>query len=54
MGYGDEFFWGVVWLYYVIGDNNYLVYVIGVEGENFVEWGVFLFWFSWDSKCLGV
>lgn len=53
-GYGDELLWGAAWLYYATGDNNYLAYVTGVEGENFAEWGVFPSWFSWDSKRPGV
>lgn len=32
MGFGDELLWGVVWFYYVIGNNDYLVFVIGVDG----------------------
>lgn len=49
-GYGDELLWGATWLYYATGDNNYLAYVTGAEGESFAEWGVFPSWFSWDNK----
>lgn len=49
-GYGDELLWGATWLYYATGDNTYLAYVTGVEGESFAEWGVFPSWFSWDNK----
>lgn len=53
-GYGDELLWGATWLYYATGDNIYLAYVTGVDGESFAEWGVFPSWFSWDNKRPGV
>lgn len=49
-GYGDELLWGATWLYYATGDNTYLAYVTGANGEKFADWGVFPSWFSWDSK----
>lgn len=53
-GFGDELLWGATWLYYATGNNDYLAFVTGVDGQNFAQWGVFPSWFSWDRKLPAV
>ncbi|KAK6256859.1 hypothetical protein QUC31_000318 [Theobroma cacao] len=51
-GYGDELLWAASWLYHATGDQSYLRYVTGKNGEEFAEWGSPT-WFSWDNKLAG-
>jgi len=53
-GFGDELLWGAAWLYYATGDNTYLAYVTGANGQSYAQWNVFPAWFSWDNKLPGV
>ncbi|XP_047327718.1 endoglucanase 2-like [Impatiens glandulifera] len=48
-GYGDELLWAASWLYYATGDEFYLDYVCGKNGNDFADWGIPT-WFSWDDK----
>ncbi|KAJ1421644.1 Six-hairpin glycosidase superfamily [Sesbania bispinosa] len=51
-GYGDELLWAASWLYHATGDDSYLQYVTGQNGEDYAEWGSPT-WFSWDNKLAG-
>ncbi|OMO87402.1 Glycoside hydrolase, family 9 [Corchorus capsularis] len=51
-GYGDELLWAASWLYHATGDQSYLEYVTGENGEEFANWGSPT-WFSWDNKLAG-
>ncbi|XVE94582.1 hypothetical protein REPUB_Repub02eG0021100 [Reevesia pubescens] len=51
-GYGDELLWAAGWLYHATGNQSYLEYVTGENGEEFAEWGSPT-WFSWDNKHAG-
>ncbi|XP_019431423.1 PREDICTED: endoglucanase 2-like [Lupinus angustifolius] len=48
-GYGDELLWAASWLYHATGDDSYLEYVTGPNGEDYANWGSPT-WFCWDSK----
>ncbi|XVE69751.1 hypothetical protein DITRI_Ditri10aG0016300 [Diplodiscus trichospermus] len=52
-GYGDELLWAASWLYHATGDQSYLDYVTGENGEEFADWGKPT-WFSWDNKLAGI
>ncbi|KAK7283408.1 hypothetical protein RIF29_12905 [Crotalaria pallida] len=51
-GYGDELLWAAGWLYHATGDDSYLEYVTGQNGEDYANWGNPT-WFSWDNKLAG-
>ncbi|KAL2340524.1 hypothetical protein Fmac_008464 [Flemingia macrophylla] len=51
-GYGDELLWAASWLYHVTGDDSYLEFVTGQDGEDYAQWGSPT-WFSWDNKLAG-
>ncbi|KAL2337744.1 hypothetical protein Fmac_012190 [Flemingia macrophylla] len=51
-GYGDEFLWAASWLYHATGDDSYLEFVTGQDGEDYAQWGSPT-WFSWDNKLAG-
>jgi hypothetical protein len=51
-GYGDELLWAATWLYHASGDNSYLQYVTGQNGEDYAQFGSPT-WFSWDNKLAG-
>ncbi|WOK95156.1 endoglucanase 24-like [Canna indica] len=51
-GYGDELLWAGSWLYHATGNQTYLNYVIGQNGNDFGNWG-YPTWFSWDEKHAG-
>ncbi|BAT77696.1 hypothetical protein LR48_Vigan09g030900 [Vigna angularis] len=51
-GYGDELLWAASWLYHATGDDSYLEFVTGQDGEDYAEWGS-TSWFSWDNKHAG-
>ncbi|KAL2645221.1 hypothetical protein R1flu_012808 [Riccia fluitans] len=53
-GFEDELLWAATWLYYATGDQYYLDYTTGSQGENFGGWGKAPLWFSWDDKRAGV
>lgn len=48
-GYGDELLWAASWLYHATGENSYLQYVTGQNGDDFADFGNPT-WFSWDNK----
>lgn len=55
--YWDEFIWGGVWLYYVIGNVIYFDLIIKLIMVKYVGvfWGGFYYGvFSWDNKFVGV
>ncbi|XP_027183784.1 endoglucanase 24-like [Coffea eugenioides] len=52
-GYGDELLWAAAWLYHATGDQSYLKYTTGANGNSFANWGNPT-WFSWDNKLAGV
>ncbi|KAL2333984.1 hypothetical protein Fmac_015197 [Flemingia macrophylla] len=37
-GYGDELLWAASWLYHVTGDDSYLEFVTGQDGEDYAQW----------------
>ncbi|KAE9603535.1 putative cellulase [Lupinus albus] len=51
-GYGDELLWAASWLYHATGDDSYLDYVTGQNGEDYANWDSPT-WFSWDNKLAG-
>ncbi|MCI06746.1 endoglucanase 10-like [Trifolium medium] len=51
-GYGDELLWAAAWLYHATGDNSYLQYATGQNGEDYAQFGSPT-WFSWDNKLAG-
>lgn len=51
-GYGDELLWAASWLYHATGDQSYIDYVTGKNGDDFAQWGSPT-WFSWDNKLAG-
>ena len=51
-GYGDELLWAASWLYHATGDESYLKFVTGKNGEDYAQWGSPT-WFSWDNKLAG-
>jgi hypothetical protein len=51
-GYGDELLWAATWLYHATGDDSYLQYVTGQNGEDYAQFGSPT-WFSWDNKLAG-
>ncbi|KAL2330574.1 hypothetical protein Fmac_018155 [Flemingia macrophylla] len=51
-GYGDELLWAASWLYHATGDDSYLEFVTGQDGEDYAQWGSPT-WFSWDNKLAG-
>ncbi|RWW71729.1 hypothetical protein BHE74_00020500 [Ensete ventricosum] len=51
-GYGDELLWAASWLYHATGDQTYLSYVTGENGDAYADWGRPT-WFSWDDKRAG-
>ena len=51
-GYGDELLWAASWLYHATGDDSYLQFVTGQDGEDYAQWGSPT-WFSWDNKLAG-
>ncbi|KAE8679851.1 Endoglucanase 24 [Hibiscus syriacus] len=51
-GYGDELLWAASWLYHATGDQSYLRYVTGENGNQFAQWRS-PSWFSWDNKLAG-
>lgn len=51
-GYGDELLWAASWLYHATGEQLYIDYVTGENGEEFAKWGSPT-WFSWDNKLAG-
>lgn len=51
-GYGDELLWAASWLYHATGEQSYIDYVTGENGEEFANWGSPT-WFSWDNKLAG-
>ncbi|BBG94837.1 glycosyl hydrolase 9B5 [Prunus dulcis] len=51
-GYGDELLWAAAWLYHATGDQSYLDYVTGDNGDEFAQFGKPT-WFSWDNKLAG-
>lgn len=53
-GYGDDLLWAASWLFLATGEDNFLSYVTGSDGELFAEWGQAPAWFSWDNKLPGV
>ncbi|XAR64188.1 Cellulase [Bertholletia excelsa] len=50
--YGDELLWAAGWLYHATGDQAYIDFVTGKDGEEFADWGTPT-WFSWDNKLAG-
>ena len=52
-GYGDELLWAAAWLYHATGDQSYLKYTTGANGNSFANSGNPT-WFSWDNKLAGV
>ncbi|KAL2331004.1 hypothetical protein Fmac_018585 [Flemingia macrophylla] len=40
------------WLYHATGDDSYLEFVTGQDGEDYAQWGSPT-WFSWDNKLTG-
>lgn len=53
-GYGDELLWAASWLFYATGEDNFLSYVSGTDGQLYAEWGQAPAWLSWDNKLPGV
>ncbi|XP_051149701.1 endoglucanase 10-like [Andrographis paniculata] len=51
-GYGDELLWAAGWLYHATGDQTYIEYVTGKNGDDFANFGSPT-WFSWDNKLAG-
>ncbi|KAG6544948.1 hypothetical protein Mapa_013640 [Marchantia paleacea] len=53
-GFQDELLWSATWLYHATGEQYYLDYVTGLQGELYGAWGKAPLWFSWDDKRAGV
>ncbi|KAM7259634.1 hypothetical protein ACFE04_015375 [Oxalis oulophora] len=51
-GYGDELLWAASWLYHATGDDSYLEFVTGQNGDDYANFGSPT-WFSWDNKLAG-
>ncbi|KAI5082886.1 hypothetical protein GOP47_0002629 [Adiantum capillus-veneris] len=52
--YGDELLWAASWLYHATGEDNFLTYATGSDGELYAEWEKAPAWLSWDNKVPGV
>ncbi|KAH7432961.1 hypothetical protein KP509_07G047900 [Ceratopteris richardii] len=53
-GFGDELLWAASWLYHATGEEGFLSYATGTDGEIYGEWDKSPTWLSWDSKAPGV
>ncbi|KAH7430878.1 hypothetical protein KP509_08G018500 [Ceratopteris richardii] len=52
--FGDELLWAASWLYHATGEESFLSYVTGSDGELYAEWEKAPAWLSWDNKVPGV
>ncbi|MCO5562776.1 hypothetical protein L7F22_016408 [Adiantum nelumboides] len=52
--FGDELLWAASWLYHATGEESFLTYATGSDGELYAEWDKAPAWLSWDNKVPGV
>ncbi|CAM6119560.1 unnamed protein product [Calypogeia fissa] len=53
-GFEDELLWAASWLYQATGENTYINYVTGTQGQLYGAFDKAPLWLSWDDKRAGV